>query len=129
MAFQSTAERVLVVEDDEPLADLIRIILEGEGYHVVRAATGSEALRELAAQPIHAVLLDLALPDMDGRRMLRSIRASPSTRDLPAVVVSGYVHDVEPGPGTVVLGKPVDITALTDALHLLLRASAAPSSA
>ena len=68
------AGTALVVEDEDSIASLVRSYLERDGFTVVRARTGEEALEELERRPVRVVVLDIGLPDMDGFDVCRSIR-------------------------------------------------------
>src|SRR5580765_8160402 len=68
------AGTALVVEDEDSIASLVRSYLERDGFTVVRARTGGEALEELERHPVRVVVLDIGLPDMDGFDVCRSIR-------------------------------------------------------
>jgi DNA-binding response OmpR family regulator len=68
------AGTALVVEDEDSIASLVRSYLERDGFTVVRARTGGEALAELEKRPVRVVVLDIGLPDMDGFDVCRSIR-------------------------------------------------------
>ena len=124
-AMPAGAQRVLVIEDDLRDAERIAGILVGAGYGVEVAATGSEALERCADRRYDAVTLDLLLPDMHGRELLRAIRKGGTNRDTPVVVVtivtdkailaSCRVHDL--------LTKPIDRDDLLEALR---RATVAP---
>ena len=74
----SEAPTVLLVEDDDGIARPLAAALQGDGYDVVRAATGAQALEEVAFRtpdgPVAAVVLDLGLPDLDGVEVCRRIR-------------------------------------------------------
>ena len=69
---------VLLVEDEENLASLVRAYLEQEGFRVISAVTGAEALRAIETEPVRLVVLDLNLPDMDGFDVCRQIRTRSS---------------------------------------------------
>jgi DNA-binding response OmpR family regulator len=69
------AGTALVVEDEDSIASLVRSYLERDGFTVVRARTGGEALAELERRPVRVVVLDIGLPDMDGFDVCRSIRS------------------------------------------------------
>jgi DNA-binding response OmpR family regulator len=60
------AGTALLVEDEDSIASLVRSYLERDGFNVVRATNGAEAIEELARRPVRVVLLDVGLPDMDG---------------------------------------------------------------
>lgn len=86
--------RVLVVEDNEHLAFMLRFILERSGYDVVWAPNGRDAERAIAnIEPVSAVLLDLMLPYVSGYELIRIIRDDPLWRYVPVIVLSGKVME------------------------------------
>ena len=89
--------RVLVVEDEHELRELIATWLETRNYQVVQAADGRDAvdLLEAGLEP-DVILLDLTMPRMDGREFLEWLRASPKHRDRHVIVASGYLDDEHP---------------------------------
>ncbi len=89
--------RVLVVEDEHELRELIAHWLETRGYQVVQAADGRDAvdLLEAGLEP-DVILLDLTMPRMDGRQFLDWLRASPKHRDRRVIVASGYLDEHAP---------------------------------
>lgn len=82
----SVRRRLLVVDDDPDICDLLRDRLESEGFQVETAADGETALRLLANTPVDGVLLDIALPEMDGFEVLRKLRSKQPT--LPVVMMT-----------------------------------------
>jgi len=82
-------QRILVVEDDDAIAEPLARGLEREGYAVTRAATGEEALDNA---DVDLVLLDLGLPDIDGYEVCRRIRANAST---PIIVITARGDEVD----------------------------------
>jgi DNA-binding response OmpR family regulator len=87
---------VLVVEDDSRIRSVIRMALEGEGYQVVDAASGEEALRQFAGSGADLVLLDVMLPDISGFEVCRAIRRDSG---VPILILSARsdTHDVVAG--------------------------------
>jgi DNA-binding response OmpR family regulator len=81
--------RVLVVDDDHDLCDLLSDFLSEEGYDVTRAYAGQEAIDAARRSAPDAVLLDLLLPDVSGVAVGRALRDTASTRHLPIVLISG----------------------------------------
>lgn len=77
---------VLVVDDDPSARDLLTRHLTSEGFSVVTASTGTEALESLQRQKPVAVLLDVMMPGMDGWHVLKSIRENPETEKLPVIM-------------------------------------------
>ena len=68
--------RILLVDDEEAILKLLRFPLEKEGYHVVTAKDGAEALQTFARESFDLVILDLMMPEVDGMEVCRRIRAS-----------------------------------------------------
>ena len=73
---------ILVVEDDPIVADAVAMTLEQAGYFIVPSSTIHEALEEISINEIDAVLLDLKLPDGDGTRLARLIRAKKVLKNI-----------------------------------------------
>ncbi|MGC1511767.1 MAG: response regulator transcription factor [Acidimicrobiales bacterium] len=88
--------RILAVEDDERIRTAVRMALEDEGWTVVEAANGEDALAAFTAEKSDVVLIDLMLPDMDGFEVCRSIRKGS---DVPIIMVTARTdtHDVVAG--------------------------------
>ncbi|MFM8305420.1 MAG: ATP-binding protein [Actinomycetota bacterium] len=82
--------RVLLVEDDPDLGEVMALLLAGLGHDVVTASTGAEALAAFAAAPPDVVLLDLGLPDITGFELARRLRACPDAADVVLVALSGW---------------------------------------
>lgn len=94
-----SAFRVLLVEDDSFLRDLISQKMKKEGFTVIEAVDGEESLKKAANENPHIILLDLILPGADGFEVLRKLRAEPVTGKVPIIVLSnlGQKEDVEKG--------------------------------
>jgi DNA-binding response OmpR family regulator len=82
-------KKVLLVEDDESVRQLVRITLEMNEYEVVEAKDGLEGLLLLEMHRPDAVVLDLMMPDVGGERMLAQLRATPETKRTPVVIITG----------------------------------------
>jgi DNA-binding response OmpR family regulator len=85
---------VVVVEDSPDLRLAVRMTLGLAGWTVIEAATGAAGLEAAAAGDVDAVLVDLGLPDMDGREVVRRLKAAPVTAAIPVVVLSGTASAV-----------------------------------
>ena len=79
---------ILVVDDDPALRDVLGQVLAEDGWHVVTASDGGEALASVERDLPTAMVLDLMIPQVDGFEVLRALRAKPATRDLPVIVVT-----------------------------------------
>jgi signal transduction histidine kinase/CheY-like chemotaxis protein len=85
------AVRVLVVDDEEIARYLVRQCLPVPAFEIIEAASGEEGLRCVREDPPDVVILDLVLPDLPGQEVLRRLRADPSTREIPVIVVTSQV--------------------------------------
>ena len=81
---------VLVVEDDEDTRHVYSAGLGHVGYRVITAATGTDGLRAARDEHPDVILLDLSLPGADGWEVVRCLKASQATGDIPVLVVTGY---------------------------------------
>jgi signal transduction histidine kinase/CheY-like chemotaxis protein len=117
----SEGARILVVEDDGDVAQLLGAMLSRAGYTVDRASSGAEALEKLRLGDYAVVTLDLLLPDINGVEVIRQVRNQAHTRDLPFVVIASKVEQgrLELGPDVARvewLAKPIDQTQLLNAM-------------
>src|SRR5690242_8757535 len=87
--------RILVVDDDELLQELVKISLEGEGYVVVQAFDGAAMRRELEVALPDLIVLDVVLPDTDGRKLLTALKKDPRTIGIPVMLWSARYRDSE----------------------------------
>ena len=87
-AAQDGKARVLVVDDEEGNRDLLSRRLQREGYAVLTAAGGHEALALVAREPVDVVLLDVMMPDLDGMAVLEKLKADAATHDVPVIMIS-----------------------------------------
>jgi len=112
--------KVLLVDDDPVILKLLRVNFEMEGYLVVSATDGQEALQAARAERPDVVLLDVMMPVMDGLDVSRALRAGEATRDLPIILLSAKAQasDLERG---VEAGADDYITKPFDPLELLER--------
>ena len=84
---------MLVVDDDPRLLQIIEMYLKLEGYGVVTAENGEEALAQLAVQPIALVILDIMMPGLDGIEVCKLVRADAATAAIPIVICSALSGD------------------------------------
>src|SRR4051794_4002387 len=89
---KNSSKVVLIVEDDPTTAELLETTLGDSGYKLFLAREGGEALRLIKEHHPAAITLDLALPGLDGRSFLLSLRADEATKRTPVIVVSAN-HD------------------------------------
>jgi len=91
----SDAKRILCIEDDREITDLIRLILARKGYQVLSAAGGVEGMELLRRELPDLVLLDLMMPDMDGWEVYQRMRADSSLEHIPVIVVTARGQNID----------------------------------
>ena len=119
---------ILVAEDDPASRELMREILEAEGYRVLEACDGGEALQKMGETEPDLVLLDIQMPGIDGFAVLRQLRQNPSYATLPVVALTAYAMQGDrekflAAGFDAYLTKPVDATALRAQIQQLLTQS------
>lgn len=121
---------VLVIEDDPWTRSLLEELMAGEDYSVNTCNSGEEGLKLVAQARPAAVVLDLALPRMSGLEVLRSLKASILTRDIPVVVVSAYASQMDPMDASRAdfqMEKPFDVETLLAVLREMVSANSTSS--
>lgn len=90
-----SGEKILVVDDDEDILELVRHKLDRDGYRVIVVRSGEEALTRAKQERPDLVLLDLMLPGLDGMAVCRILRNHPATFHIPIVMVTGKGEDAD----------------------------------
>ena len=117
------AARVLVVEDDEDVRDLVRVTLEAAGAYVETVSSASDARREMVAGPPDVLISDVRMPEEDGYSLIRSLRRDGVA--TPAIALTAYARKEDADEARAAgfqihLSKPVDVGRLVDAVAALL---------
>ena len=92
---QPASTRVLVVDDDPQIVEVISLILDAAGYKVLRAASGEECVRIATSELPEIILLDVRLPGMDGNATAESLSRHVKTRNIPIVMMTGLMEDAD----------------------------------
>jgi two-component system, OmpR family, alkaline phosphatase synthesis response regulator PhoP len=118
--------RILVVDDEADILDLLQYNLDREGYQTVVARDGVEALEKAVAERPDLVILDIMMPRMDGIEACRRLRQSAHLRNTPILMLTArteeedQVHGLDVG-ADIYLGKPVSVPVLLSQTRALLR--------
>ncbi len=122
--------RILVVDDDPDIVNLVNIRLRKQGHKVVMAGSGAEALAVTSEDPPDVAVLDVSMPGLRGLELCRLLRGSEGMTDLPVIFLSARVlpEDIEAGKslGARYLTKPFVASALFDAVNSSLKAPDEP---
>ncbi|AGL02949.1 response regulator [Desulfoscipio gibsoniae] len=87
--------RILVVDDEKNIVELIKFNLEREGYQVIAAYDGQEAVNEAQSKAPDLIILDVMLPRMDGLEVCRQLNHDPNTRDIPIIMLSARGDELD----------------------------------
>jgi DNA-binding response OmpR family regulator len=123
---EKPSARVLVVEDDEHIRDLVALHLRLDGFDVVSAADGAEGLRLARTEPFDLFIFDIMLPGLDGITVTRAVRREPQLRDVPILMLtarreeSDKVDGLESGADDY-LTKPFGVREFMARVRALLR--------
>lgn len=88
-------KRIVCVEDEPEMIDLIRLILSRRGFDVKGANGGKEGLELIVKELPDLVLLDLMMPDMDGWEVYQQMKANEKTREIPVIVVTAKAQSID----------------------------------
>jgi DNA-binding response OmpR family regulator len=118
--------RILIVEDDPDIAELVARYLEKAGFVTERAASGREALKAIAAKAPGLLILDLMLPHVDGLEVCRVVRANDATAAIPIIMLTARAEESERIVGLELgaddyLAKPFSPNELVARVRALLR--------
>jgi len=119
------AKKVLVVDDDRVIQQLLVVNLELEGYEVDTASDGEQALAKIASVDPDIVLLDIMMPKYDGWEVCRRAKADPTTAHIPIIFLSARAQDLDVRRGYEIgvaayMTKPFDPLELMDVVKRVL---------
>ena len=120
--------RILLVDDDPDILDVLEIALSEENYEILKAGDGEEALRIIKSKPLNLVLVDYAMPKMNGRQVCIEVKKDVLLRYLPIIMVTGK-GDIEDKVGGIEAGaddyivKPFEPKELLARIKMVLRRS------
>ena len=129
------ASRILVVDDEQDIRQLVTLIIETAGHEVVQACNGTEGMRALDQGKFDLVILDIMMPEMDGWEVCRQIKHRPQSRKLPVLILTVRSQPLDKVIGMEVvhadhyLTKPFERQELLEAVNHLLEGKKAPVSA
>ena len=117
--------RILLVEDEQDLRELLRLTFEGEGYEVLTAGDGLSAVETALRELPDAVVMDMSLPGLDGYNAARLMRREPALAGIPLIACTAYNRWEWRGKAIAAgfdafMTKPLDLRRLTATLATLL---------
>ena len=124
------SRKIVYIEDEQEMIDLVRLILVRKGYEVIGASGGREGLDQIRKQLPDAVLLDLMMPDMDGWDVYQQMKADEATRHIPVIVVTAKAQSIDKVLGLHIakvedyISKPFSPQELVNSLERVLAKAA-----
>lgn len=92
---EKSQKKIVHIEDEPEMIDLVKLILGRKGYQVIGAAGGQEGLDVVREQIPDLVLLDLMMPDIEGWDVYQQLRAEDTTKDIPVIVVTAKAQNID----------------------------------
>jgi two-component system response regulator VicR len=120
-------KRILCIEDEAEMIDLMQLILSRKGYQVSGAAGGQEGLEKARTEMPDLVLLDLMMPDMGGWEVYQQMKADEKMKDIPVIIVTAKAQSIDKVLGLYIakvddyIAKPFSPTELIDSVEHVLR--------
>lgn len=85
-------KKILVVDDEKDIVEVISMYLERENYELLAAYDGQEALQKIISQSPDLIVLDIMMPKMDGHSLNIKLKENPETKDIPVIIITGKGH-------------------------------------
>jgi two-component system, OmpR family, alkaline phosphatase synthesis response regulator PhoP len=100
---EANGRKVLVIDDEPGIIEIVEANLEGDGFEVISASNGKEGLEKIKQEAPELVVLDVMMPEMDGWEVLRNLERDPETAGLPVIMLTAkaadedYIYGLEEG--------------------------------
>lgn len=116
MSFLKDETKILIVDDEKEIVDMLKAHLEANKYQIITAYSGREALEKVKLKP-SLIILDIAMPEMDGLEVLRKIRQEETYKYIPVIMLSGkgesdFIFQAKDCGSTDYIIKPCSLTSL-----------------
>jgi two-component system, OmpR family, response regulator VicR len=126
-------KKVVYIEDDPEMIDLVTLIVSRKGYHIKGAHGGREGLELVKQDPPDLILLDLMMPDLDGWDVYKMLKANEITRSIPVIIITAKSQAIDRVLGLHIakvddyISKPFRPQELLDSIEKILNAPAVES--
>lgn len=118
-------QKILVIDDDKDIAEVLGLILETEGYNPLVKYTGRDAVDAVRLFSPNLVMLDIILDGVDGREICKTLKSDPDLKDIPVIIVSATDHyrDMNGSQHDGFIGKPFNINEIVSTVNDCLKAA------
>ena len=118
-------KNILVIEDNHAILDVITLILESEAFHVAGLNKGADFINHVKEFGPDVIIMDIMLPDIDGRVLLRELKENPLTQHIPVLMISARYNSsnytLDGISADDFMAKPFNIDELMDKIYALLK--------
>ena len=118
------ADKVLVADGEPLMRDLLNLLVERDGYNVILASNGEDAIEIAQKENPLIILLDIKLPGLDSIEVCKRLKADKNTRSIPIILITGYADNraeaIEAGADDLIL-KPFDMVELSARVKSIIR--------
>jgi CheY-like chemotaxis protein len=114
------AKRILVVDDEPDITEMVALRLAAGGYEVVTASSGKECLDKAVADNFALIIMDVSMPEMDGIAAACRLQRDKATRDIPVIFLTALATKEDLGADHAVLGRHIVIAKPFDGNDLLM---------
>jgi len=123
---QATLAKILIIDDDVALIELVQLHLKAAGHMVRTASDAAEGIRMLLLDPPDLIVSDISMPFLDGFELLSALRAEPLTRDIRVIFLTGRNDDESPVKARSLgvddyLTKPIQVEELLSSIDAVLK--------
>ncbi len=118
--------KILIVEDEKSVLEMLKTCLERQGYMVIPAETGAIALKWIKEVKLDLAIIDLGLPDINGMEVCKALKGNPQTKSTPIMILTGNLTNEAKIAGNLeanadlFLNKPIELTDLRTAVGTML---------
>jgi DNA-binding response OmpR family regulator len=120
------ATKVMVIDDEKSLAELLEVNLQFEGFSVTKASSGVEGLNIIENDHPDIIILDVRMPGLDGFEVCQRLKKNDETRHIPVVMVSAYAQEADIQKGldagaAAYIKKPFDVLHVVETIRKILK--------
>ena len=119
-------QKILVVDDDKAILEMVKFALESEGFEVATATDGDEALNKVSKEKPDLIILDVMMPGIDGFEVCRHLKFDPQYQNVPVIILTAKTEDIDKMTGLEIgadeyITKPFDTKQLIKSVEETLR--------
>jgi DNA-binding response OmpR family regulator len=114
-------QKIVIIDDDKDIAEVVGLLLEMEGYNPVTQYSGRNALENIRKYKPDLILLDVMLDGLDGRDICRQLKADPELQNIPVIMISATANRDNIGNPDYFIAKPFGIEEMVSSVNSFLK--------